>query len=110
MAHFVSYADLYEHTQIDNERYKANLAQQIRDIVHVNPEAYEVLDLEHIVDCVNEFRDILACDDEYPVELEHNMCPSLEYIQCEIDFSRFYTTEINRMIDIHNTICRIIEN
>jgi len=106
----MSYADIYEHTQIEDDLYKANLARQIQDLVHVEPDAYEVLDLERIVDCVNEFRDILACDENLPTEEEHHMCPDLEYINCEINFSHFYSNEINHMIDVHYMLRRLIEN
>ena len=110
MTSFVSYADLYEHTQIDDELYKANLAHQIKDLVHVEPDAYEVLDLERIVDCVNEFRDILACDERHPVDMDHQMCPDLEYIKCEINFSHFYASEINHMMNVHHVLRSLIEN
>lgn len=108
MAGLVSYADLYEHTQLDDMRYNANLAQQIRDLVHIEPTAYDPIDMENIVDCVNELRDILACDTGYPVEVEHNLCPDLEFLLCEIDFSHFYPKEIHRMVDVHNTLRRLI--
>ena len=47
----VSYADLYQNpVEISDEVYKDNMCRQISHIVQLNPDSYEVHELEAIVD------------------------------------------------------------
>lgn len=104
----VSYADIYEHTQIEDDQYKANLAKQIEDIVQLEPDAYEVLDMEYIVDCVNVIRDILSKDEG--VLIQEREAPNLEYLLCNINYNNFTDTEIYDLIDWHSELKNLIEN
>lgn len=104
----VSYADIYEHSQLDDEQYKINLSEQIDDIVNVEPSAYSVHDMEHIVDCVNAMRDILTLDTG--VFIRENTPPKLDYLICDVNYNNFLESEINDLVYWHDTMKIIIEN
>jgi len=104
----VSYADIYEHTQLEDEQYNANLAKQIEDIVLVEHDAYEVLDMEHIVDCVNSIRDVLALERDYPIQERPD--PQLDYIHCPVRWSHFLESEVRQITAWHQVMKKIIEN
>jgi hypothetical protein len=104
----VSYADIYEHTQVEDDQYKANLAKQIEDIVLVEPDAYEVLDMEHIVDCVNCIRDILSYDDgTFMQEREKH---EFEYLLCSVNQNNYLESEFGELVAWHQVLKKIIEN
>jgi len=93
---------------LSDEMYNMNLARQIADIVEVEPSAYECLDMEHIVDCVNSIRDILAQEAEHP--LQERPEPQLDYIQCHVRWSHFTDSDICKIEGIHDVMKHIIEN
>ena len=95
----VHYNDLYPSVDIDDETYNNNLVRQIADIVTVEPSAYECTDMEHIVDCVNCIRDVIALDRGYPIQDRPD--PQLEYIHCSIPWSHFLETEVNEIGDFN---------
>lgn len=105
------YADIYEHSQVSDTNYKNNLCKQIEDVVLVEPDAYSIHDLEHLVDCVQEFRTIASRDEGYPIR--DPMCPThveFKYIMTPIVPENYYATEIESMLDIDYMISGIIEN
>ncbi len=104
----VNYQDLYPSVDIDDETYNNNLAQQIADIVTVESSAYECTDMEHIVDCVNCIRDVIALDRGYPIQDRPD--PQLDYIHCSISWSHFLETEVNEIVAWHQVMKKIIEN
>jgi len=104
----VHYNDLYSSVDIDDEQYNTNLARQIADIVTVEPTAYDCLDMEHIVDCVNCIRDVLALERNHVVQVRPD--PQLEYIQCPVRWSHFLESEVREIITWHMAMKQIIEN
>jgi len=104
----VHYNDLYPSADIDDEQYNMNLVRQIADIVSVEPSAYDCLDMEHIVDCVNCIRDVLALERNHVVQVRPD--PQLEYIQCPVRWSHFLESEVQEIITWHQAMKQIIEN
>ena len=104
----VHYNDLYSSTDIDDEQYNMNLARQISDIVEVEPSAYECLDMEHIVDCVNSIRPLLALERDHPIQERPD--PKLDYIHCPVRWSHFLESEVSEIIAWHQVMKQIIEN
>jgi len=92
---------------IDDEQYNMNLVRQIADIVTVEPGAYECLDMEHIVDCVNCIRDVFALERDHPVQ-EHSD-PQLDYIHCHVRWSHFLVSEVQEIMAWHQVMKKIIE-
>ena len=92
---------------IDDETYNNNLVRQIADIVTVEPSAYECTEMEHIVDCVNCIRDVLAKDQGYPIQNRPDL--QLDYIHCSIPWSHFLETEVSEIVSWHQVMKHIIE-
>lgn len=104
----VHYNDLYPCVDIDDETYKNNLARQIADIVTLDPSAYECVDMEQIVDCVNCIRDVLAKDRGYIIT--DVFVPQRDYIHCSIPWNHFSIDEIKEIVYWHSVMKKIIEN
>jgi hypothetical protein len=104
----IHYNDLYPCVDIDDETYNNNLARQIADIVTVEPTAYECIDMEHIVDCVNCIRDVLALERDHPIQERPD--PNLDYIQCSVRWSHFLESEVSEIVAWHQDMKKIIEN
>lgn len=104
----VHYNDLYPSVEIDDEQYNMNLARQIADIVSVEPSAYECVDMEHIVDCVNCIRDVLAQERDHPIQERPD--PQFDYIHCPVRWSHFLESEVNEIMTWHQIMKQIIEN
>ena len=105
----VHYNDLYPSVDIDDEQYNMNLARQIADIVSVEPDAYDCIEMEHIVDCVNCIRDVLALDRGYPVN-DNVTDMQFDYIHCEIPWTHYLDCEIREIATWHEAMREIIEN
>tara|TARA_B110000977_G_C11072843_1_gene490182 strand:+ start:2400 stop:2726 length:327 start_codon:yes stop_codon:yes gene_type:complete len=105
----VSYQDIYEHSERDDDIYRANLAKQVEDIVTIESDCYEVRDMEHIVDCVNCIRDILSFDDGIFVR-EQDAEQGLDYLICPINYNNFMDNELEELRSWHDQMRHIIEN
>jgi hypothetical protein len=98
-------------TLLQDEQYKMNLYKQIEEMLEFEPSAYEVHEVETLVDLVNEANDILEEFEEVGTFDDTDVVFEPQYLWMEIeDYTQYSKEHVIRLNQIEGKIKNILEN